>query len=156
MSVRFAVPSDAAQLAEILIRSSRQAFSDFVSPQTLERCTDETNCRTMMDALVRDSSVHTLIAQEQSFLIWKQYDDSCEILAIHTLPCTWGTDLGHVLLSAALAQIDVGPVFLWAFRDNPRALRFYEKHGFRPDGSCRISEFDSAEEVRCVRELSNQ
>ena len=42
-------------------------------------------------------------------------------------------------------------MFLWAFKENKRARRFYEKHGFRWDGSERISEFDGAVEVRYVK-----
>ena len=54
-------------------------------------------------------------------------------------------------LAEALRQIGDGTVFLWAFRENRRARRFYEKHGFRWDGTERISEFDGATEVRYVR-----
>ena len=59
--------------------------------------------------------------------------------------------LGHAMLAEALRQIGDGTVFLWAFRENKRARRFYEKHGFRWDGTERISEFDGAMEVRYVR-----
>ena len=74
-----------------------------------------------------------------------------EIVAIHSLPQSWGTGLGHAMLTEALKQIGEGTVFLWAFRENKRARRFYEKHGFRWDGTERISEFDGAAEVRYVR-----
>ena len=77
--------------------------------------------------------------------------DGAEIVAIHSLPQSWGTGLGHAMLAEALKQIGEGTVFLWAFRENKRARRFYEKHGFRWDGTERISEFDGAMEVRYVR-----
>ena len=48
----------------------------------------------------------------------------------------------------ALNRIGEQKVFLWAFEKNIRARKFYEKHGFRRDGSRRISEFDGAIEVR--------
>ena len=51
----------------------------------------------------------------------------------------------------ALNQIGNQPVFLWAFKENKRARRFYEKHGFRWDGTERVSEFDGALEVRYVK-----
>ena len=44
-------------------------------------------------------------------------------------------------------------VWLWAFEENHRARRFYEKHGFRWDGARRVSEFDGAMEVRYGKEL---
>ena len=77
--------------------------------------------------------------------------DGAEIVAIHSLPQSWGTGLGHAMLAEALKQIGEGTVFLWAFRENKRARRLYEKHGFRWDGTERISEFDGAAEVRYVR-----
>jgi RimJ/RimL family protein N-acetyltransferase len=55
------------------------------------------------------------------------------------------------MLTAALSQIGNQPVFLWAFKENTRARRFYEKHGFHWDGSERVSEFDDALEVRYVK-----
>ena len=55
------------------------------------------------------------------------------------------------MLEEALNQIGDQPVILWAFKENKRARRFYEKHGFRWDGSERASEFDGALEVRYVK-----
>ena len=56
-----------------------------------------------------------------------------------------------IIVEEALNQIGDQPVFLWAFKENKRARRFYEKHGFRWDGSERVSEFDGALEVRYVK-----
>ena len=55
------------------------------------------------------------------------------------------------MLKEALDQIGSQKVFLWAFKQNTRARRFYEKHGFHWDGAERISEFDGAPEVRYVK-----
>jgi RimJ/RimL family protein N-acetyltransferase len=55
------------------------------------------------------------------------------------------------MLEEALGQIGDCPVFLWAFQENRRARRFYEKHGFCWDGTERVSEFDGALEVRYVK-----
>ena len=55
------------------------------------------------------------------------------------------------MLEEALNQIGNQPVFLWAFKENKRARRFYEKHGFHWDGTERVSEFDGALEVRYVK-----
>ena len=62
--------------------------------------------------------------------------------------------IGDIVLSLerALEQIGHGTVFLWAFKENTRACRFYEKNGFCSDGSERVSDFDGAIEVRYVRE----
>jgi GNAT superfamily N-acetyltransferase len=72
-----------------------------------------------------------------------------EIEAIHSLPESWGRGLGAAMLEFALDGNDAAG--LWAFAENKRARRFYEKHGFRFTGETRVSEFDGAMEVRYER-----
>jgi putative acetyltransferase len=48
-------------------------------------------------------------------------------IAVH--PDRWGGDVADRLISAAKQRI--GRVILDVNQDNPRAVRFYEKHGFR-------------------------
>lgn len=45
-------------------------------------------------------------------------------------PVYWGTDTASALLAAAKARAS-GVLRLEVNQDNPRAVRFYEKHGFR-------------------------
>ena len=92
-----------------------------------------------------------LVGEDSGVLGWQKVEDGAEIVAIHSLPESWGTGLGHAMLTYALKEIGEKPVFLWAFKENKRARRFYEKHGFRWDGSERVSRFDGALEVRYVK-----
>ena len=92
-----------------------------------------------------------LMGNDSGMLVWQPVEDAAEIVAIHTLPESRGTGLGHMLLEEALQQIGDRPVFLWAFKDNLPARRFYEKHGFQWDGAERVSEFDGALEVRYMK-----
>ena len=96
--------------------------------------------------------MHFLIGDNRGMLAWQSYGDTAEIIAVHSLPESWGAGLGHALLKEALEQIGEKPVFLWAFKENRRARRFYEKHGFRWDGTERTSDFDGAPEVRYVKD----
>ena len=152
MSVRNAEFEDMKRFGHIMSVSFRTAFADFVTQETMDACAQEENCVALLEHVFRDGQMHFLIGEDSGMLVWKQTDDGAEIVAIHSLPESWGTGLGHAMLEAALNQIGEGTVFLWAFRDNIRARRFYEKHGFRWDGSERVSEFDGALEVRYVRE----
>lgn len=101
--------------------------------------------------IYREGKMHFLIGDNSSMLVWQQVQDSAEIVAIHSLPESRGTGLWHAMLEEALNQIVDQPVFLWAFKENKRARRFYEKHGFCWDGAERVSEFDGALEVRYVK-----
>ena len=95
--------------------------------------------------------MHFLMGGDQGFLCWQDTDGGAEIVAIHSLPESWGTGLGYVMLTEALKRIGDRPVYLWAFKENTRARQFYEKHGFCWDDIERVSEFDGALEVRYVR-----
>lgn len=151
MTVRNAEFEDMARAAEIMVTSFRTAFGEFVSPETMAACTNPDNCRAMLESIYREGKMHFLMGDDQGFLCWQETGDGAEIVAIHSLPESWGTGLGHAMLTEAHKQIGDRPVYLWAFRENTRARRFYEKHCFRWDGSERVSEFDGALEVRYVR-----
>ena len=153
MIVRNAEFEDMKQLGHIMAVSFRTAFTDFVSQQTMDACAQEDNCAAMLEGIYRERKVCFLIGGDSGMLAWQETEDGAEIIAIHSLPESWGTGLGHAMLEEAMNQIGNQPVFLWAFKENKRARRFYEKHGFRWDGSERVSEFDGALEVRYVREI---
>ena len=152
MLVRNAKLEDMKQLGHIMSVSFRTAFSEFVTKQTLEACAQEDNCAALLESIYREGKMHFLIGETTGMLVWQEVEDSAEIVAIHSLPESWGTGLGHAMLTVALKQIGNRGVFLWAFKENKRARRFYEKHGFYWDGSERVSEFDGALEVRYVKD----
>ena len=151
MTVRNAEFEDMKRLGHIMSVSFRTAFADFVSKETLDACVQEENCIALLEGIFREGQMHFLIGGDSGMLVWQRRSDDAEIVAIHSLPKSWGTGLGHAMLAEALKQIGEGAVFLWAFRENKRARRFYEKHGFHRDGTERISDFDGAGEVRYVR-----
>ena len=151
-SVHKARFEEMSRAADIMVVSFRTAFAAFVSPETMNACTNPENCRAMLESIYREGKMRFLMGGEKGFLCWQQAGDSIEIVALHSLPESWGTGLGHAMLTEALRQIGDQPVYLWAFKENIRARRFYEKHGFCWDGTERVSEFDGAVEVRYVRE----
>ena len=150
-NIRNAAFEDMALAARIMVTSFRTAFAEFVSEKTIKICANSENCKKMLEGVYQTGNMHFLMGDQQGFLCWQETEDGAEIVAIHSLPESWGTGLGHAMLTEALKQIGDCPVYLWAFKDNTRARRFYEKHGFHWDGSERVSEFDGALEVRYVR-----
>ena len=152
MTVRNAELSDMKRLGHIMSVSFRTAFSGFVTAQTLEACAQEENCVALLEGIFQEGKMHFLMGENSGMLVWQDTAEGAEIVAIHSLPKSWGTGLGKAMLECALSQIGDRPVFLWAFQENRRSRRFYEKNGFRWDGSQRVSEFDGAVEVRYVKE----
>lgn len=71
-----------------------------------------------------------------------------ELEAIYTRRAWWGTGLGRRLLEVAVGK---DPAYLWVFEDNERALGFYRRHGFAPDGTRKHDDFFDLWEIRLVR-----
>lgn len=70
-------------------------------------------------------------------------DAAFQLYALYVLPSAWATPLGYELARAALgAEQDV---VLWVFDDNLRAPRFYERLGFRVDGTAKTESIGGAE-----------
>lgn len=151
--VRNAVPEDCGALGRIMAVSFRSAFGGFISQETLDRCAVAENCAGLLASLPKEMTTLTgwVDGKLMGLLVCsEQPDGRAEIEAIHSLPESWGTGLGAAMLDFALRGRAAG---LWAFEENRRARRFYEKHGFAFTGERRISEFDGAVEVRYERML---
>ncbi len=82
--------------------------------------------------------------------------DTGEVYALYILREYYGTGLGRRLMDAALTQLKVYPrVALWVLKDNARAIRFYQKCGFVPDGAEEILNLGGpAAEVRMCLDKS--
>jgi GNAT superfamily N-acetyltransferase len=64
--------------------------------------------------------------------------------ALYVHPSAWGTGVAATLHDAAVAELRAQGVTgarLWTLERNERARRFYERHGWRPDGTSRVVEF---------------
>ena len=64
--------------------------------------------------------------------------------AMYVLPAAWGGGLADDLHAAALDQLRAHGAMrarLWVLELNGRARSFYERHGWRPDGTSRVVEF---------------
>ena len=150
--VRYTTPKLYPELGRIMAVSFRSAFGGFISQETLDRCAVAENCAGLLASLPKEMTTLTgwVDGKLMGLLVFSQHPEGrTEIEAIHSLPESWGTGLGAAMLEFALDGNDAAG--LWAFAENKRARRFYEKHGFRFTGETRVSEFDGAIEVRYER-----
>jgi ribosomal protein S18 acetylase RimI-like enzyme len=55
-----------------------------------------------------------------------------QMFALYVRAAWWGSGVGHALFSAAVGDRSA---YLWVLEGNERAIRFYERQGFRFDGA---------------------
>lgn len=56
---------------------------------------------------------------------------------LYVRPEAWGTGVAARLHERALEALGPGTARLWVLEENHRARRFYERRGWRPDGTTR-------------------
>ena len=79
--------------------------------------------------------------------------DVGEVYALYVLPEYHGTGVGRQLMDAALEKLAAYPnICLWAVKGNGRAVRFYEKYGFRLTGEEVYRQSISAYGIRMLKE----
>ncbi len=71
-----------------------------------------------------------------------------ELRSLYVAASHRGLGVAAALITEALGP---RPARLWAFEANHRALAFYRKHGFRPDGHGQLDVDTGIQEIRLVR-----
>ena len=105
----------------------------YLDALTLEKC----------EAIARKWPDNTLVAKQGERVIGFCAYGPCrnddlpgadEVIAIYVLAPYYGKGVGAALMRAALDRLQAPQVAVWVLQGNGRAIRFYEKCGFRPDG----------------------
>ncbi|MEV6712986.1 GNAT family N-acetyltransferase [Lentzea sp. NPDC051208] len=147
MTVRLAVTSDAPAVASVHVQTWQAAYRGLVPDPVLDDLSVEERSSMWERAIPRggvwvglaDDAVAGFCAVGPS----SEPDAAFQLYALYVLPSAWGTPLGYELARAALgAEQDV---VLWVFDDNPRARRFYERLGFRADGTAKTESIGGVE-----------
>ena len=80
-----------------------------------------------------------------------------ELVAMYVHPDHWRAGAGSALMEAALerlAGLPYGEAVLWTFKENGRAISFYERHGWAPDGAEKIHPRTGQPAVRMKRSVT--
>ena len=136
--------------------SWHEAYPGLVSQEYLDKLTLE-RCEKMAFSW-RDNII---IAKDNGRVIGfvgygdrgSESPDNGEIFAMYVLSEYYGTGVGQKLMEAGLEQLKNYPrICLWVLKENKRAIRFYQKCGFVPDGEETTSSVINAAEIRMVKE----
>ena len=77
--------------------------------------------------------------------------DTGELFALYVLKEYRGTGAAQALMRAAAEKLSAYPkIGLWVLKENPRAIRFYEKCGFRKTGEEQYLSSVDATEIRMI------
>jgi ribosomal protein S18 acetylase RimI-like enzyme len=142
--IRKATYEDATAIARVHVGTWRTAYAGIVSDDYLASLSEAKRITSWQQQL-RDGRTIILVAEENKEIIGfvsagrsRNHDgaDDSEIYAIYVLARYAGRGVGSSLLAAMEDSLPLSPTTtLWVLRDNPRAIQFYERFGYRPDGA---------------------
>lgn len=149
LSIRPAVPEDAPGIARVHVQAWRESYAHLVPAATLaglDQGARESMWRTLLTAGAPDAWVACAGAGTCPEIIgWASASGGrdadgprpLELEGIYVLASHYGSGAGQMLLEAAAGG---QPAYLWVAADNPRALSFYRRNGFSPDGATTTAE----------------
>lgn len=149
--LRLAVATDAAALAALAIRTFRDTYLADNEPEHVERYIREHFSDVLQARELADPSLVTLVGEsaDGSLIAYAQLRDgpappalgdypavSHEIARFYVARDFHGRGVAHAMMDWCLAPRRDGGELVWlvVFQRNARAIRFYEKRGFRLAG----------------------
>ena len=155
ITVRPAVPEDAERLTDLHLDCWDDAYTGLIDQRFLDERRTDVPSRVEKWRRILAENDNTLVAEGPDGLIGfvssgpgrdNDVDTDTELWALYVRAGHWGEGVGYTLLETA---IDDRAAYLWVLHGNERAIRFYERQGFRLDGT--RDEHDEGLHVRMVR-----
>ncbi len=163
MNVRAAQAGDGQRIEEIRVAGWHWAYAglideawltDFTVTADRVRSWEERIATPFTDAAILVAEVDGTVQGFAAALPSRDDDlpDAFELAALYVDPRALRQGLGSALMAAALAE-DEQPQVLWVLEGNAGARQFYERHGFRWDGTRKLLDLaGDVPEVRYRRE----
>ncbi|MCD7436894.1 GNAT family N-acetyltransferase [Streptomyces lincolnensis] len=162
--------ADCDRVAEIRVRGWQSAYRGLVPRSFLDAMSvPEEAERSRLRFTTAGSGVANLVAERAGQVVgWACHGpyregelltEDAELYAVYVDTRHVGDGVGHALLQESLRRCTAAGhprMLLWVIRGNARARRFYERQGFRPDGTEESFEVDGVPvpEMRYTRELT--
>jgi GNAT superfamily N-acetyltransferase len=138
MEIRVAAVEDALAVETVRLQSWQAAYRGLVADRYLDAMAVDVRRRA---DLIASGLATTLIAEDPHpvgmAVFGPARDADCagsdELFALYVDPSRWRAGIGGALI-ACCAGVSV----VWVLEGNGRARAFYERHGFRPDGTRKV------------------
>lgn len=155
ITIRPATASDAEALAHLHLDVWDDAYTGLMPQQILDDRRAAVDERIERWRAILEGDHSNLLAVGPDGLVGfacagpgrdNDVDTELELKALYVRAAWWGTGVGYVLFEQAVGD---RAAYLWVLANNQRAIRFYERQGFRLDGV--EDEHDEGLHVRMVR-----
>jgi len=140
--IRRATVEDARALAQLAERTFRDAFAAQNKPEDMDAYIARTYTEELQRGEIQNAAMTTFVVDDGDALIGfaqiKHGEDEVELARIYVDRNHHGRGVANELMNAvidAAKQAGVAKLWLGVWEHNPRAIRFYEKFGFRVTGS---------------------
>jgi GNAT superfamily N-acetyltransferase len=144
VTVRLAEPGDCGEIAEVHVGTWRAAYRDVFPSEVLAELSVDERAAQWRTRIERDSAI-VWVAETRGRVVGfasvgpsRTEEDVGELYAIYVLPDAWGSGAARELMVSAkawFASEGYATAMLWVLADNPRARRFYEREGWRAEGT---------------------
>jgi RimJ/RimL family protein N-acetyltransferase len=162
ITVRKAIPDDAAVIAEIICQSWKVAYSDFLPVETIMKHTNIANRTEKFKSILSTNNgwnIHLAVKDNNArgtISYGENPESDCgEIYFCYAKPEMWGLGVGYKMMKFVLENLKqqgFHEVVLYVFEENNLARKLYERQGFTTDGVV-ISGNHGATEVKYRRDL---
>ena len=147
MRTREAVAADVRRIAEIHVLAWQSGYRGLLPQEVLDALRPAQRIPRWLSTVQRAEwpCRGTLVADDAGDVVGfadlrPAAADVGEIASFHVLPDRWGSGVGQAMMAEALRTFRAAgyrSAALWVLDTNVRALRFYTKAGWRPDGTSR-------------------
>ena len=168
MLIRSATTNDAHRIAEIKVAGWRAAYRGLMPDAFLDEMSVDRHT-SIWQTSVADHPGRVLVAELNGIVAGylsaaasrdvDPIDPAIgEIYALYVHPDHWRLGLGSALMAAGLETLRrarFSLAMLWVLAENEPAIRFYQTHGFQPDGRSKLETWDdkSLMEISLARTL---
>jgi GNAT superfamily N-acetyltransferase len=139
LRIRPARADEADALAALQAEASLAALAHVFPPDRYPYPHDAV--RERWRQVVVDPAARVLVAEDGGATVGAAALRRGWLDGFYVVPARWGTGVAPALHDRALEQLGPGEARLWVLEANARARRFYERRGWRENGTTRVVPF---------------